>query len=65
MMDQNLYNLYNLEAVRFHPFFHGVESDTALSLLAMCEVRRYKKNDMILKKNKPREGLLLLLEGLS
>lgn len=64
-MDQNLYNLYNLEAVRFHPFFHGVESDTALSLLSMCEVRHYQKNDMILKKNKPREGLLLLLEGLS
>lgn len=64
-MDQNLYNLYNLEAVRFHPFFHGVETDTALSLLTMCEVRHYKKNDMILKKNKPREGLLLLLEGLS
>lgn len=64
-MDQNLYNLYNLEAVRFHPFFHGVESDTALSLLSMCEVRHYKKNDMILKKNTPRDGLLLLLEGLS
>lgn len=64
-MDQNLYNLYNLEAVRFHPFFHGVESDMALSLLSICEVRHYKKNDVILKKNKPREGLLLLLEGLS
>ncbi|WP_159346433.1 DUF294 nucleotidyltransferase-like domain-containing protein [Cytobacillus firmus] len=64
-MDQNLYNLYKQEAVRFHPFFHGVESDTALSLLSMCEIRHYKKNDVILKKNKPREGLLLLLEGLS
>ncbi|KON86150.1 signal-transduction protein containing cAMP-binding and CBS domains [Sporosarcina globispora] len=64
-MDQNLYNLYQLEAVRFHPFFHGVESDTALSLLSLCEVRRYKKAEIILKRDKPREGLLLLLEGLS
>lgn len=64
-MDQNLYNLYHLEAVRLHPFFHGVESDTALSLLSLCEVRRYGKNDIILKKDKPREGLLLILEGLS
>ncbi len=64
-MDQNLYNLYHLEAVRFHPFFQGVEFDTALSLLSLCEVRRYGKNEIILKKDKPREGLLLLLEGLS
>ncbi|WP_370223674.1 DUF294 nucleotidyltransferase-like domain-containing protein [Cytobacillus sp.] len=64
-MDQNLYNLYRLEAVRLHPFFQGVESDTALSLLSLCEVRRYGKNDIILKKDKQREGLLLILEGLS
>lgn len=65
MMDQNPYNLYNLEAVRFHPFFRGVDSDTALSLISLCEVRQYEKNEIMLKKDKPREGLLLILEGLS
>ncbi len=65
MMDQNPYNLDNLEAVRFHPFFRGVESDTALSLISLCEVRQYEKNEVMLKKDKPREGLLLILEGLS
>lgn len=65
MMDQNLYNLNVLEAVRFHPFFRGVGPDTALSLIALCEIRQYDKNEIMLKKDKPREGLLLILEGLS
>ncbi|WP_442874243.1 DUF294 nucleotidyltransferase-like domain-containing protein [Cytobacillus sp. NCCP-133] len=64
-MDLNPYNLYNLEAVRFHPFFRGVDADTALSLISLCEVRQYAKNEIMLKKNNPREGLLLVLEGLS
>ncbi|WP_026583650.1 DUF294 nucleotidyltransferase-like domain-containing protein [Bacillus sp. J33] len=64
-MDPNQYNLYNLEAVRFHPFFRGVDSDTALSLISLCEVRHFEKNEIMLKKDKPREGLLLILEGLS
>jgi CBS domain-containing protein len=65
MMDQNQCNLYNLESVRFHPFFRGVDPDSALSLLSLCEIRHYEKNEMMLKKDKPREGLLLMIEGLS
>ncbi|MBT2690547.1 CBS domain-containing protein [Bacillus sp. ISL-47] len=64
-MNQNPSKLYNLEAVRFHPFFRGVDSDTALSLISLCEVRQFEKNEIMLKKDKPREGLLLILEGLS
>jgi len=65
MMDQNQFNLYNLEPVRFHPFFRGVEPDSARSLLSLCEIRHYEKNEMMFKKDKPREGLLLMIEGLS
>lgn len=65
MMDQNQFNLYNLEPVRFHPLFRGVEPERALSLLSLCEFRHYEKNEMILGKDKPREGLLLMIEGLS
>lgn len=65
MMDKNQFNFEVLEAVRFHPFFLGVDPDTALSLLSLCEIRLFEKNDIMLKNNKPREGLLLMLEGLS
>jgi CBS domain-containing protein len=65
MMEQNQYNLEVLESVRFHPFFLGVEPVLAASLLSLCEVRQFGKNEIMLKKDKPREGLLLMLEGLS
>jgi CBS domain-containing protein len=65
MMEQNQYNLEVLESVRFHPFFLGVEPVVAASLLSLCEVRQFGKNEIMLKKDKPREGLLLMLEGLS
>ncbi len=65
MMEQNQYNLEVLESVRFHPFFRGVEPVMAVSLLSLCEVRQFGKNEIILRKDKPREGLLLMLEGLS
>jgi CBS domain-containing protein len=65
MMGQNQYNPNVIEAVRFHPFFQGVDHDMATSLLSLCEVRHFEKNQIMLKKNKSREGLLLMLEGLS
>ncbi len=65
MMDQNQFNIDVLESVRFHPFFRGVEPETANFLLSLCEIRSFENNEILLKKNKPREGLLLMLEGLS
>lgn len=53
------------EAVQFHPFFHGVERSTALSLLKDCGQRNYEKNEIILHKNTKREGLILILEGIA
>lgn len=53
------------EAVQSHPFFHGVEIGTALSLLKDCEKRNYEKNEIILHKDKEREGLVLILEGIA
>ncbi|WP_254842719.1 DUF294 nucleotidyltransferase-like domain-containing protein [Bacillus sp. MRMR6] len=34
-------------------------------LLSLCEIRHFEKNEIMLKKDKSREGLLLMLEGLS
>ncbi|MFE8701820.1 DUF294 nucleotidyltransferase-like domain-containing protein [Cytobacillus sp. FJAT-54145] len=64
-MDQKQCNKEILEAVRFHPFFQGVDYNTALSLIQDCEIRNYEKQEMMLKKDKPREGLLLIMEGTS
>ncbi|MGG0716174.1 DUF294 nucleotidyltransferase-like domain-containing protein [Robertmurraya massiliosenegalensis] len=52
-----------LEAVQSHPFFHGVEVGTALSLLKDCQFKQYDKNEILLYKDKQREGLILILEG--
>ncbi|MDF2855298.1 MAG: signal transduction protein [Neobacillus sp.] len=65
MMDQNQFNLEIFDAVRFHPFFKGVDPNTASFLLSLCELRQYEKTEMILEKDKPRDGLLLMLEGFS
>nr|WP_090890742.1 DUF294 nucleotidyltransferase-like domain-containing protein [Evansella caseinilytica] len=54
-----------LEAVRFHPFFQGVEHDTALSLIRKCEQRVYQKREVMLTKNKESSGLMLMLSGLA
>lgn len=52
-----------LEAVQSHPFFHGVEVGTALSLLKDCQFKQYDKNEILLYKDRQREGLILILEG--
>jgi CBS domain-containing protein len=63
MAEQKPFNKELLEAVRFHPFFQGVEVETALSLIDACEYRQYGKNEIMIKKNHPREGLSLVLDG--
>lgn len=64
-MDQKICNKELLEAVRFHPFFRGVDYDTALSLIQLCQLRIFEKNETMLQKDKRRKGLLLMLEGIS
>jgi CBS domain-containing protein len=53
------------EAVKFHPFFRGLEQLKAIELLEKCEQKSYGKNEMILSAHKKREGLLLLLKGVA
>ncbi|MGI8385735.1 DUF294 nucleotidyltransferase-like domain-containing protein [Robertmurraya sp. P23] len=64
-MEQNNYNETILEAVRFHPFFQGVDVRTALSLIELCELRMYEKQETMLKKEAQRDGLLLILSGIA
>lgn len=61
MENPKQFNKKWLEAVQSHPLFLGVEVDTALSL----QFRTYEKHEIILHKHKPREGVLLVLEGLA
>jgi len=58
-------NEQTLEAVRFHPFFQGVDFRTALSLIKLCELRTFNKQETMLKKDSQRDGLLLLLSGVA
>ncbi|MDF1508180.1 DUF294 nucleotidyltransferase-like domain-containing protein [Robertmurraya sp. DFI.2.37] len=51
------------EAVQSHPFFQGVEVGTALSLIEDCTYREYEKERVLLRKDRHREGLILILEG--
>lgn len=64
-MEPNNYNETILEAVRFHPFFQGVDVRTALSLIELCELRVYEKHELMLKKETQRDGLLLILSGMA
>ena len=54
-----------LQAVQFHPLFQGVEEGTALSLVEECEKRSYAKSEMMLQADTPRQGLLLVLQGIA
>ncbi|MBT2691809.1 DUF294 nucleotidyltransferase-like domain-containing protein [Bacillus sp. ISL-55] len=53
------------KAVQFHPLFQGVDERTALSLVEECEALTYGKKEMMLKTDTPRQGLLLILQGIA
>jgi CBS domain-containing protein len=52
-----------LQAVRFHPFFQGVEESTALSLLEGCQYKHYEKNNIVLEADTNRTGLIFIIKG--
>jgi CBS domain-containing protein len=52
-----------LQAVRFHPFFQGVEESTALSLLRDCEHKYFEKNKVILYADTARTGFIFIIKG--
>lgn len=53
------------KAVQFHPLFQGVEESTALSLVEECEVLTFQKREILLQADTPRQGLLLVLQGIT
>jgi CBS domain-containing protein len=63
-MEQKLYKDI-LTAVQFHPLFQGVDEGTALSLVEECEALTYAKKEMMLQADTPRQGLLLILQGIA
>jgi CBS domain-containing protein len=63
-MEQNLYKEL-WKAVQFHPLFQGVDESTALSLVEECEALTYSKNELMLQADTPRQGLLLVLQGIA
>lgn len=62
-MDSKLNNRQLFEAVRLHPFFQGVDLDTALSLISQCEERFFHKKEMLRNADERKQGLLLVLDG--
>lgn len=63
-MEQNLYKEI-WKAVQFHPLFQGVDGSTALSLVEECEALTFSKKEMMLQADTPRQGLLLVLQGIA
>ncbi|MGA9224777.1 MAG: DUF294 nucleotidyltransferase-like domain-containing protein, partial [Mesobacillus sp.] len=53
------------KAVQFHPLFQGVEESTALSLVEECEALIFQKREIMLQADTPRQGLLLVLQGIA
>ena len=64
MMEQKLYKEI-WKAVQFHPLFQGLDERTALSLVEECEAFSYGKREMMLQADTPRQGLLLILQGIA
>lgn len=63
-MEQNQYKEI-WKAVQFHPLFQGVDESTALSLVEECEALTFSKKEMMLQADTPRQGLLLVLQGIA
>ncbi len=54
-----------IQAVQYHPIFQGVGESTALSLVEECEILTYSGKEMMLRADTPRQGLLLIMEGIA
>ncbi|MCM3123791.1 MULTISPECIES: DUF294 nucleotidyltransferase-like domain-containing protein [unclassified Mesobacillus] len=64
MMEQKLYKEI-WKAVQFHPLFQGLDERTALSLVEECGAFSFGKREMMLQADTPRQGLLLILQGIA
>jgi len=55
-------SLYN--QISKHPLFMGLDEKEFSRLIKICSLKHYKKDNKILYSKTPREGLLLILEGM-
>jgi CBS domain-containing protein len=53
------------EKINRHPLFQGVSSEVFSKLMEKCTLRSYKKGETVLYKKTPREGLLIILQGMA
>ncbi|KHF38750.1 DUF294 nucleotidyltransferase-like domain-containing protein [Halalkalibacter okhensis] len=53
------------ERIRKHPIFKGLSDHEFAECLGACALRSYQKGDKVLYKKAPREGLLLILQGVA
>lgn len=53
------------ERIKGHPFFKGVPLHEAKKLMDQCVLKQFETNELIYQASQPREGLLLLLEGMA
>jgi CBS domain-containing protein len=55
----------HLAQIRTHPLFNGLSDSTFNEYMRACELKAYKKSETVLYKKAPREGLLLILNGMA
>ncbi len=53
------------EKIQRHPLFQGVSSQVFKELLEVCTLKTYKKGETVLYRKTPREGLLIILQGMA
>ncbi|TWI59807.1 CBS domain-containing protein [Halalkalibacter nanhaiisediminis] len=54
-----------LNVIRKHPLFVGLEESEFSELLGACALKHYEKAEKVLYSKTPREGLLLILKGVA
>ncbi|OIJ08307.1 hypothetical protein BKP35_17775 [Anaerobacillus arseniciselenatis] len=62
MAERKIENLYN--QIYNHPLFCGLTKKEFFRLIEKCSLKHYQKSNKVLYSKTPREGLLLILEGM-
>jgi CBS domain-containing protein len=62
LAERKIESLYN--QIYKHPLFRGLGEKEFYRLIEKCSLKHYKKSNKVLYSKTPREGLLLILEGM-
>lgn len=63
MVERKIESLYN--QIYKHPLFRGLQEKEFYRLIEKCSLKHYEKASKVLYSKTPREGLLLILEGMA